>query len=73
MTTAERVVRLIKEIKGDEVPEDNLIRSGFLDSFDMIKLTDALSREFKKNVEGKDITEENFNSVRAIVALLEKK
>lgn len=72
MTTAERIITLIKEIKGGDIPEDNLIRSGFLDSFDMIKLTDAIAREFKKNIEGKDITEENFNSVRAIAALVDQ-
>ncbi|HLC19515.1 MAG TPA: acyl carrier protein [Candidatus Nanoarchaeia archaeon] len=72
MTTTERIIKIIKELKGGDIQEDNLIRSGFLDSFDMIKLTDAIAREFKKNIEGKDITEENFNSVRAIAALVEK-
>ena len=72
MTTTERIIKIIKELKGGDIQEDNLIRSGFLDSFDMIKLTDAIAREFKKNIEGKDITEENFNSVRATAALVEK-
>lgn len=72
MTTAERIIMLIKEMKGCDVLEDNLIRSGFLDSFDMIKLTDAIAREFKKDINGKDITEDNFNSVHAIAALVDK-
>ena len=72
MTTTERIIKLIREMKGGDVPEDNLIRSGFLDSFDMIKLTEAIAREFNVEINGKDITEDNFNSVRAIAALVDK-
>ena len=72
MKTEEHIVSIIKKMKGSDFDENNLIRSGFLDSFDMIKLIDIIATEFKKNIEGKDITEENFNSVKRIAALVDR-
>ena len=64
---------ILKKLKGrEDIPKDNLIRSGFLDSFDMIKLVDEIARECNVTIDGKDITEENFNSVKAIAELVEK-
>ena len=50
----------------------NFIDDGMLDSFDLVTLVSELDNAFGISIDGVDILPENFCSVDAIAALLEK-
>lgn len=52
--------------------ERNLIDSGIFDSFDIVTLISEIVVNFDIKVPANEITPDNFNSLEAIMALLEK-
>lgn len=70
----EKVKKIIAENRPDIDDLDNVdfIEDGLFDSFDIITLVSEFDREFGISIDGADITPENFNTVEAIVAMLEK-
>ncbi len=68
----------IREILIDIRPEfdfqgdDDFIKSGMLDSFDVILLVSELEKEFAVKIKAEDIIPENFSSIDQIVCLVEK-
>ena len=50
----------------------SLVSSGILDSLDIMSLIMDLEREFEIEIEPEDVLSENFESVSAITALVEK-
>ena len=68
----------ILEILGELCPgvdferETDFIDNGLIDSFDMISLVTELSDAFDIEIGVLDITPENFNSLDAISALVER-
>ena len=52
--------------------ERNLIDNGIFDSFDIVTLISEIAANFDINVPANEITPDNFNSLEAIMALLEK-
>ncbi|MBQ9610443.1 MAG: acyl carrier protein [Lachnospiraceae bacterium] len=50
----------------------NYVEDGYLDSFDIVTLVSAIEKEFGIVVNGLDILPENFESVKAISALINK-
>ncbi len=73
MNTREQVNALLKEIKPtkDLSAIDDIIEGGYLDSFELMSLIGALSDTFGVEIEVDDIVPENFNSLDAIVAMVE--
>ena len=74
MTTKEKVVDILNKVKPgknlEKVPD--IIEGGYLDSFDLMALIENLSEQFGIEIDVDDMTPENFNSVDAIAALVEK-
>jgi len=68
------VLRLLKEQQPDFNFEENLdfIQEGYLDSFDIVTLITDFEAQFSIIISALDILPENFASVDAIVALIEK-
>ena len=52
--------------------EKNLIDNGIYDSFDIVTLISEIATNFDIKVPANEITPDNFNSLEAIMALLEK-
>ena len=70
----EKVLEILKGIRGDVdfVNQKALIDDGILDSFDVVAIIGELSDEFDISITIEDMTPENFNSVEAINALVER-
>lgn len=70
----EQVLKVLQ----DEYPEidfdssDTLVEDGILDSLTITGIIGALTLEFGIVIPYEEITEENFNSVKALAALVEK-
>ena len=56
----------------DYANEKNLIDKGIFDSFDIVTLISEIVANFDVKVPANEITPDNFNSLEAIMALLEK-
>lgn len=52
--------------------QDNLINDGILDSFDIVTLVTEITEGFNITIRAKDIVPENFNSVKALYALIQR-
>ena len=76
MMDTEKLVQeiLVKVKKGIEEKMDNdrLVTDGVLDSLDIMNLIMELEAGFDIEIDPEDVLSENFDSVRAIAALVEK-
>lgn len=70
----ERIIDIIKEIKPAAVIDENtkLLDEHILDSLAMISLVAELGDEFDVEISAADIVPENFETVSAIYALMER-
>ena len=48
------------------------MEGGFIDSFELMNLIMALNKTFGVNIELSDMTPENFNTVDAIAAMIDR-
>ena len=70
----EKIIEILKSIRSDVdyEAEKGLIDNGILDSFDIVSVIGELSDAFEIDISIDDMTPENFNSVEAIHALVER-
>lgn len=70
----EQIFEMLAELRPefDYKDSENFVEDGLLDSFDIVSLITMLEEKFSCKVDGLDIVPENFCSVDAIVALVEK-
>ena len=70
MHTIEEIIGMIEEIKPGlhPAPEEELVKSGKLDSVDIMSLTG----EFDIEITPLDLKEENFRTPQAILAMVER-
>ena len=54
-------------------PEDNIIKTGIIDSFGLIELIAHLENKYNLQFVADDLTEDHFESVRSIAQLLSVK
>ncbi len=68
----------IYEILADLRPEfdfknsENFVEDGYLDSFDIVTLISTIEEKYNIVVDGLDVLPENFESVDAIISLINK-
>lgn len=70
----EKLIEILKDVRDDidfETAED-LIDSKTLTSFDIIQLISTLDDEYDISIPASEIIPENFNSAKAIYALVKK-
>ena len=73
MDTKEKVVNVLQTVNSDIKNDDtDLLASGLLDSFDIVNLVSQLEEAFTVEIEPTDIVPENFRTVAAIAALMER-
>lgn len=70
----EEVLKILKDIRPDVdfEMENALIDDGVLDSFDIVSVVGELSDFFDIEIPAEEIIPENFNSLGAIAAMVEK-
>ena len=70
----EKILEILKSIRSDVdfETEKHLIDDGILDSFDVVSVVGELCDAFDITISAEDLEPENFNSVEAIWALVER-
>ena len=73
MKMREKVIEILQDVRPDiDLSEGvKLVDDGEIESLDMVALVGELNDEFDVNISVKHLTPENFNSVDAIIALIE--
>jgi D-alanine--poly(phosphoribitol) ligase subunit 2 len=68
----EELLKILSELRPDVDFEQNekLIDDGILDSFDIITLVGEINEHFEIEIRVEDLLPENFNSVKAMMALI---
>ena len=74
MTVKEKIGSILNEIKPTKslVNTKDIIEGGYLDSFELMALIMSLNENFGIEIDVDDVTPENFNSVDALAALVER-
>ena len=67
-------MKILKELRPevDFENEDKLIDNGILDSFDLVALVGEINDTFDVEVEFEDMEPENFNSAKAMYAMIQR-
>lgn len=70
----EKIIEILTGLRPeyDFNSEVNFIEEGMLDSFDIVSLVTELEEAFDISIDGEEILPDNFATVDAIVALVEK-
>lgn len=71
----EKILAMIKDINEEATVTDydmDLLKNEALDSLGIAQLVAALEEEFDLEIDAEDIVPENFQTIRAIAALVEK-
>lgn len=70
----DELLEILQELKPDVdfTAQNNLVTDGILDSFDVVTLVTELNNTFDIEITASDMVFENFDSVSAIMALVER-
>ncbi len=70
----EKLIEILKELRPDiDIESQSLVEDGVLDSFDIVTLVGEIADAFSISIDVTDIVPENFNSVEAIMNLINRK
>ncbi len=74
MCVKEKIVDILKEIKPTKNLEGitDIVEGNYLDSFEIMNLIMLLSETFGIEIDFEEITAENFNSIEAMVSMIER-
>lgn len=74
MHTLDEIMKILAEVKpGIEAePDTELVRTGVLDSVDIMSVVMALAEEFDLEISPLDLKEENFHTSNAILDLVNR-
>ncbi len=73
MDIREQIIEILTEMKGEEDWErTDLVSADIIDSFDVVVMVGEFNDAFDIELEPEHLTEENFNSVDTMVALVQK-
>lgn len=72
----EKIYEVLGTINGETChagENEDLLEAGLIDSFDIVTLVAELEAAFHIEIDGEEITEENFSTVSRIVELVKRK
>ena len=74
MHTMEEILAILAQVKPGlaPAPDEELVRTGQLDSVEIMSLVMALAEEFDLEISPLDLKEENFHTAEAILALVSR-
>lgn len=74
MHTMDEIMNILSEVKPgiEAVPDTELVRTGVLDSVDIMSVVMALAEEFDLEISPLDLKEENFHTPQAILDLVNR-
>lgn len=74
MHTMKEILAILAQIKPGlaPAPDEELVRTGQLDSVEIMSLVMALAEEFDLEISPLDLKEENFHTAEAILALVNR-
>ena len=74
MSTREQVLEILKTVKPNKDLEGvtDIVEGGYIDSFELMFLIASLGETFGVEIGIDEIVPENFNSVDAIAAMIDK-
>ncbi|HIZ47540.1 phosphopantetheine-binding protein [uncultured Subdoligranulum sp.] len=74
MHTMEEILAILAQVKPGlaPAPDEELVRTGQLDSVEIMSLVMALAEEFDLEISPLDLKEENFHTAEAILALVNR-
>lgn len=72
--TLDEVIEVLRDVEEDVdyEAEEALVDGRVLDSFDILEIISSLNDEFDISIPAKDVVPENFNSARAITAMVNR-
>ncbi|OJF75894.1 MAG: acyl carrier protein [Treponema sp. CETP13] len=70
----DKLLKLLSEVNDsvDFENETKLVDDGLIDSFDIIQIISSIDDEYDISIPATEILPENFNSAKALLALIEK-
>ena len=70
----EKLIEILKDLHSDVdyQTEEGLVDNGILDSLDIVTLVTEIDSEFDVTIPAEEIIPENFNSAKALFALITK-
>jgi len=74
MNNSDKILEILADIKpnSDLSQVEDIVEGGYLDSFELMALINQLSERFGIEIDFDEIVPENFNSVKAIAAMVER-
>lgn len=68
------ILEMLNELRPefDFKSSDNFIEDGFLDSFDVVALSDMFEKKYKIIIDALDILPENFANIDSMINLIKK-
>lgn len=74
MSVKEKIIEILKEIKPNKSLENvtDIVEGGYLDSFEIMNLIMLMTENFGVEIGFEEIIPENFNSIDAMVAMVER-
>lgn len=74
MHTMKEILAILAQVKPGlaPAPDEELVRTGQLDSVEIMSLVMALAEEFDLEISPLDLKEENFHTAEAILALVNR-
>ncbi len=74
MSTREKILDILKEVKPTKSLENvtDIVEGGYIDSFELMTLITTMSETFGVEIDIDEIVPENFNSVAAMAAMIDR-
>lgn len=74
MSVKEKILEMLKQIKPNKNLETvtDIVEGGYLDSFEIMNLIMLMGENFNVEIGFEEITAENFNTVDAMTAMVER-